>query len=118
MTSVIVGVGINLGECRFPDELNGIAGSLGCDSSIKAQLIAAVADELFSLEFGELSNDILDEYRDKSLVIGKKIDYYVNGIKNTANAVGIDAQGGLIIEKESGMRDVLRSGEITLRLKD
>ncbi len=118
VSSVIVGVGINLGDCSFPDELKDIAGSLCCDSSLREQLIAAVADELFSLELGVLSDEILDEYRRKSMVIGKKIDYYVNGIKNTAAAVGIDAQGGLIIEDDNGCHDVLRSGEITLRLSE
>ena len=116
VTSVIVGVGINLGECSFPDELKEIAGSLGCDISLRAQLVAAVADGLFSLEFGALSDEILGEYRRKSMVIGKHIDYYINGEKNTAAAVGIDEQGGLIIEKSDGSTDVLRSGEISLRL--
>ena len=116
VSSIIVGVGINLGQCSFPDELKNIAGSLGCDCSYQTQLVAAVADELFSLEFGKISEDVLDEYRRKSMVIGKKIDYYINGEKNTASAVGIDAQGGLIIEKSDGSTDVLRSGEISLRL--
>lgn len=116
VTSVIVGVGINLGECSFPDELKDIAGSLGCDTSLRAQLVAAVADGLFSLEFGALSDEILGEYRRKSMVIGKQVDYYINGEKNTAAAVGIDEQGGLIIEKSDGSTDVLRSGEISLRL--
>ncbi len=118
VSSVIVGVGINLAECSFPDELKNIAGTLGCDSSLRAQLIAAVADELFSLDFGKLSDEILDEYRRKSIVIGKKIDYYINGKKNTASAVGIDANGGLIIEISDGSTDVLRSGEISLRLSE
>ncbi|MBR4306196.1 MAG: biotin--[Ruminiclostridium sp.] len=118
VSSVIVGVGINLGQCSFPDELKDIAGSLGCDSSYRSQLVAAVANELFALDFGEISEDILDEYRRKSMVIGKKIDYYINGEKNTASAVGIDAQGGLIIEKSDGSTDVLRSGEISLRLSE
>ncbi len=118
VSSVIVGVGINLAECSFPDELKDIAGSLSCDSSLRAQLVAAVADGLFSLEFGALSDEILGEYRRKSMVIGKKIDFYINGEKNTATAVGIDAQGGLIIEKSDGSTDVLRSGEISLRLSE
>ena len=118
VSSVIVGVGINLGKCSFPDELKDIAGSLGCDSALRTQLVAAVADELFDVVFGEIGEDILDEYRSKSMVIGKKIDYYINGKKNTATAVGIDAQGGLIIEKNDGSTDVLRSGEISLRLSE
>ncbi len=118
VSSVIVGVGINLAECSFPDELKDIAGSLGCDSSLRVQLVATVADELFDVVFGEINEDILDEYRRKSMVIGKKIDYYINGEKNTAAAVEIDTQGGLIIEKSDGSSDVLRSGEISLRLSE
>ena len=118
VSSVIVGVGINLAECSFPDELKDIAGTLGCDSLLRTQLVAAVADELFDVDFGEINEDILDEYRRKSMVIGKRIDYYINGEKNTATAVGIDAQGGLIIEKNDCSTDVLRSGEISLRLSE
>lgn len=114
--SVIIGVGINLSDCKFPDELECIAGTLGCDASLKEQLIAAVADELFSLKFGALDEDILEEYRCKSLVIGKRIDYFINGQKNTATAVGIDEYGGLIVRKADGTQDVLRSGEISVRL--
>ncbi len=114
--SVIIGVGINLAECEFPDELNGIAGTLSCDPSLREELIAAVADELFSLNFGALDQKTLDEYRSKSLVIGKSIDYFINGQKNTATAVGIDGCGGLIVKNDDGTEDVLRSGEISVRL--
>ena len=116
VSAVIIGVGINLADCEFPDELAGIADTLGCDASLRDSLIAAVADELFSLSFGALSEVLLDEYRRKSLVIGKCIDFYVNGQKNTATAVGIDECGGLIIRKDDGTQDVLRSGEISVRV--
>lgn len=118
VSSVIIGVGINLCEFDFPEELNEIAGTLGCDVSLREQLISAVADELFNLEFGEINKEILDEYKLKSLIIGKTIDYYFNGIKNTATAVGIDCLGGLIVEKKDGTVDTLRSGEITVRLSE
>lgn len=114
--SVIIGVGVNLADCNFPGELDGIAGTLGCDDAFKEQLIAAVADELFSLNFGALDEKTLDEYRRKSLVIGKRIDYYFNGQKNTATAIGIDRYGGLIIKNDDGTDDVLRSGEISVRV--
>lgn len=116
VTGVIIGVGINLAECEFPDELSGIAGTLGCDASLRDSLVAAVADELFSLSFGALSEALLDEYRNKSLVIGKSIDYFVNGQKNTATAVGIDGYGGLVIRKDDGGEETLRSGEISVRV--
>ncbi len=116
VSSVIIGVGINLAECDFPEELKDIAGTLGCDSSLRESLIKAVADELFSLNFGALEATVLEEYTSKSLVIGKRIEFITNGIKNTATAVGIDGYGGLIIRKEDGTQDVLRSGEISVRL--
>lgn len=118
VSSVIIGVGINLCESEFPGELSEIAGTLGCDASLREQLVSAVADELLNLKCGEIEKEMLDEYRSKSLVIGKKIDYYFNGIKNTATAAGIDSLGGLIIEKTDGSVDILRSGEITVRLSD
>ena len=116
VSSVIVGVGINLCESEFPEELADIAGTLGCDNSLREPLVAAVADELFNLRFGDIAEDILNEYREKSIVIDKTIDYFVNGIKNTAVAVGVDGQGGLIVKKADGTTDILRSGEITVRL--
>lgn len=116
VSSVSVGVGINLCDSEFPEELKAVAGTLGCDASLREPLIAAVADELFALDFGDIKEDILEEYKAKSLVIGKRIDYFVNGIKNTATAVGIDSLGGLIVEDNDGVRDTLRSGEITVRL--
>ena len=118
VTAVIVGVGINLCNSTFPDELSDIAGTLGCDSSLREILIAAVADELFALPFGEIGEDILDEYRTKSLVIDKQIDYFINGQKNTATAVGIDKQGGLVVKLADGNMHTLRSGEITVRLSE
>ena len=118
VSSVIVGVGINLCKNTFPDELNEIAGTLNCDLSCRDFLIAAVADELFNLDFGEISEDILKEYRAKSLVIGKQIIYYLNGKKNIATAVGIDSCGGLVVEKDDGVVETLRSGEITVRLSE
>ncbi len=116
VSSVIIGVGINLVSQVFPDELKSIAGDLGSDASLRDALIAAVADELFALPFGRLSDELLAEYTQKSIVIGKTIEYTENGKKNTATAVGIDSAGGLIVVNSDESRKVLSSGEITVRL--
>ena len=58
----------------------------------------------------------LDSYRSHSLVIGQRITYYIRGEAFTAKALEIDDDGGLIIKKNDGSIDILKSGEISLRI--
>ena len=62
----------------------------------------------------------LNEYKRKSLVIGKSITYsYMNnGIREYENglAIDIDDNGGLIVKKSDGSSIILNSGEISVRI--
>lgn len=114
--SVIVGIGINVSTSDFPRELTGIAGSLPfCDIN-RNHLIAEITNRLLPLADNPENKAYLESYRSHSLVLGKKIDYYNNGNVFSAKAIWIDNEGGLVIEKPDGNREVLRSGEITVRL--
>ena len=62
------------------------------------------------------SEEELFFYRERSCVLGKTINYFVNGQKNTAEAVGIDSSGGLIVKNINGETITLTSGEISVRL--
>ena len=106
---LITGVGINLFTETFPDEIKKSAGSLNTDVDINI-LSAEIANNLFSL------SDYMDEYRKKSCVIGKEITYWKNGIEYNAQAVGIDENGGLIVDNGKE-KATLTSGEITLRVR-
>ncbi len=111
--SLIIGVGINLCTAHFPADIpNG--GSLGVDYSLAPQVIAQVADAIFNISLGGIDALTLDEYRRRSIIIGREIEYFINGEKNTATAIGIDDKGGLIIEKNN-RKTVLNSGEISIR---
>lgn len=112
--SVIIGVGVNLSTAVFPDELKDVAGSLNTETDCMAELCAEIANAFFEMPFGKISEDILEEYRRRSVVIGKTIDYYVNGQKHTARAIGIDSAGGLIVDSD-GEISTLSSGEISVR---
>lgn len=114
--SVIIGVGINLSTADFPDELKEIAGSLEVEKSLYPALAQGLADEILKIKFGAIDEAVLDEYRRRSIVLGKQVDYYINGEKRTALAVDIDSKGGLVIKNENGEISTLSSGEITLRL--
>ncbi len=113
---LIIGIGVNLSTADFPQELSQIAGSLGVSEKLKPVLAAEIADAILKFEPGALTDELLNEYRRRSIVIGKCVSYSVNGQYSSGLAVEIDEKGGLIIERPSGERTVLNSGEISLRL--
>lgn len=114
--SIIIGVGININTVEFPAELKQIAGSLGVTTDCREMLASEITNALLNIIFGELSEEELFFYRERSCVLGKTINYFVNGQKNTAKAVGIDSSGGLIVKNINGETITLTSGEISVRL--
>lgn len=110
--SVIVGVGINLLTEDFPGDVSN-AGCLGCDVS-KNKLIAEISDNIFNTSLGKY-HEFIDYYRSHSMILGSKIKFLENGASKNATALAIDETGGLEVELENGERQVLRSGEITIR---
>lgn len=113
--SIIIGVGININTVGFPEELQQVAGSLGVSDGCREMLVSEITDSLLNLCFGELSEEEYSFYCERSCVLGKTINYFVNGQKNTAEAVGIDASGGLIVKNKDGKTLTLTSGEISVR---
>lgn len=109
----VIGIGINITTSVFPDDLHGIAGSLGIDID-KNILISDITRQIFEMSENLSERNFMKKYREKSLVIGKEISYHINGIAHTGIAIGIDDFGGLIVEK-NGKKKVLTSGEITVR---
>ena len=64
---------------------------------------------------GQGGADYMEDYRSRSIVIGKEIRYIQNGVSYTAKAVGVDNSGGLEILTPDGEHKTLRSGEISIR---
>lgn len=112
VSSVIIGIGINIKTADFPDSVeNG-----GClDAEVgRARLVAAVSDELLKIVNGSY-DDFIEYYRSRSIVIGKNIKYLENGEWKEAKAAGVDDFGGLEIILPNCERKTLRSGEISIR---
>ncbi|NLF80504.1 MAG: biotin--[acetyl-CoA-carboxylase] ligase [Clostridia bacterium] len=116
VSSVIVGIGINVHHNDFPPQLTKIAGALNCRGLRRNQLIADVANRLLDLAANPGDHSYLESYRRHSLVLGRDITYQERGEEISARAIAIDELGGLEIELADGSRRVLRSGEISLRL--
>ncbi len=111
-----VGVGINLCTEDFPADIASIAASLGT-SADRSEIAAGVARELFAFAESISAREFLPEYCDKSYVTGKDIYFVQNGEKTNATALGIDECGGLIVRLENGETEVLRGGEISVRIR-
>ena len=109
---MVTGIGINCGDIDFPEDIERLAGSIG--SVNKNRLAAELIKGMECLEEMVINKSYIDEYRKKSLVIGREIKILNTG--ETAKAVDIDNFGGLVIQTDGGETKTLSSGEISIRL--
>lgn len=116
---VVVGIGINVTDPGFPDELKQVAGSLSgqCRDFSRNHLAALVANHLLELSAALPDRSFLDEYRKRSILLGKPIRFLENNVWYDAVAVDVDNSGGLVIETATGRR-TLTSGEVSVRPRD
>ena len=118
---VVVGIGINVGRMQFPPELASIATSVEneCGAPVsRSRLIAETANRLAAL-YGELdTGGFMDEYRRRSVVIGRDVTVLGGTESYPARAMDIDGQGRLIVRRADGRTETLNSGEISVRLSD
>jgi len=114
--SLIIGIGVNIRTEDFPPELAGIGGSLQDESLSRNRLAAEIVNQLLPLAADLKDHSYLEDYRRFSLVLGKEIEYYIQGVPHPARALAIDEQGGLLVRSPEGEEITLSSGEISLRL--
>lgn len=117
-----VGVGVNLSTEEFPEELRSVAVSLLREKkedtrrALTVALAASVCDAVDGLRAGDTS--YIDEYRSRSVVLGREITFVRNGETGEGVAIDIDDDGGLRVLLRDGQRTTLTGGEITLRVKE
>lgn len=107
---VVIGIGINVTTADFPDELQGIAGSIG--KADRARLCADICDGLYDID----KKEYIDSYRKRLLWRGEQIVYTENNGCHIAVLLDVDEDGHLIVV-ENGNKKTLRSGEISVRAK-
>lgn len=113
--AVIIGIGINLTTEHFPEELSGIAASVGKIYD-RCKLIADIFIRLESICANLPDNSFMDSYRSHSLVLGRSISFTRNANSYTAKALAINDNGELEVETSEGERIILNSGEISIKL--
>ena len=113
--SLVIGVGVNVTTAVFPDLPQ--AGALGTADLDRNRLIAEIVRELLAVTEDLRDASYLADYRAWSMVLGAHITYTENGETREAQALEIDAHGGLLVQHPDGSRKTLQSGEITLRVQ-
>ena len=110
-------LGINAGETEFPPELRDKAGTLGCGASVRPVLAAKVLERFFAYYDALPSRAYMEEYRRRSVLTGKTIEYEAGGILHTAEVLGIDDEARLKVRTSDGKVNYLASGEVNIRNK-
>ena len=119
----VVGIGVNVLHARedFAPELAEIATSLAIETGervSRAALAAAMIEELDALYGALLCGDTrrwLDAYRRDCLTIGREVRLLWQDAREVVRAVGVDDALGLEVVRGDGTRDVIRTGEVSVR---
>ena len=118
---VVLGVGINVYPPKegFPPELNTIAGALWEQpvQDGKNKLASSFLDRFLTLYAAADPGAFLEDYRRRSLVVGKDITVMVGGAETKAHAVGIDDDCRLLVRYENGETTALSYGEVRIQPK-
>ncbi len=113
--SIIIGIGINCATTDFPEELTSIAGSLGDAALSRNRLAALIATGLIN-NFSRISDpEIINEYKSRSIMIGKTITYLHSGNERTAIVLDINDNGNLVVKNTNGEVDIISSGEVSIK---
>lgn len=116
---IIIGVGINVGQKTFPEDISHKATSLFLETGKefdKNYLLAAALNELEKVFLGnnlELSPAALDEYKALCATLGKNVTFIQGGKPVEGTATDISENGELIVSLPGGRICRVNSGEVT-----
>lgn len=119
---VVVGIGINCNQNEFEEEIQSMASSLFLESGHyvnRNRLLATFLNqfekyyEIF-MKKQDLS-DLVNEYNAMLVNRGKQVKMIEKDKEIIRKAIGIDHTGALIVEDENGIRELILSGEVSVR---
>ena len=120
---IVIGIGLNVNQTEFPEEIRETAGSLRLslgEVANRAELTAAVwkhFEEDYAIFVKEQSLEPLRERYEKGLVNrGRKVRVLDPVAPFEGTAMGINSQGELVVRPEDGSADrTVGTGEVSVR---
>lgn len=114
LSSVCVGIGVNVRTRVFPEEFAACACSLYPQTVSRNRLAAEIAARLLAFAEALGERRFLPEYRARSLTTGREVAFVKDGVERRAQAVDIDGNGALLVRYPDGREEALSAGEVRL----
>lgn len=120
----IIGIGINVNESSFPDELKDIATSISIENGGKiferAKLAAEIIKSMDKLKYNWPDDSYyLERYRELNITTGSKITAFPitkdNSQGKSGTALEINEDFSLKVQFDDGSIEDLKSGEVSVR---
>jgi BirA family biotin operon repressor/biotin-[acetyl-CoA-carboxylase] ligase len=115
MRYAVLGIGVNVADGGFPEDIKTKAGAVGADISLRPLIAAKILELFFGYYAGFPSRSYMDEYRRRSVLTGRVIEYEQGGVLHTASVEGIDDEARLVVRDEGGSVSYLSSGEVSIK---
>ncbi len=109
----VVGIGINVRETVFPDDLRRTAAAICSDTELN--FLAADIINRLRLAVNESAESIIKYCAENSYTLGKEITYEKNGKAYIGTADKLFSDGTLGVKLSDGNYDILSSGEISVK---
>lgn len=111
----VLGIGINLSTRDFPDNLENIAASVSKGDVDLRPIVSAEFLNSFFRYYNNLSErEFLSEYRNRSMLTGKEVDFARGNEIFNGTVIGIDDEMRLVVRLTNGEETVFSSGEVQL----
>jgi BirA family biotin operon repressor/biotin-[acetyl-CoA-carboxylase] ligase len=120
LSYAILGVGINTHGYTLPAEISDIATTVEreCGEKIDRVMLCAEITNSFFGRISEIgSKSIIDEYKKRSLIVGREVFVLSGNDKFTAIVVDILDTGAILVEKDDKTLTILQSADVSLKLK-
>lgn len=114
----VVGIGVNVGKVDFPEELTDIASDIESATGVRpdiGELAVRLAEKLCRFD-PSCREEYMRRYRERSLVIERRVKVIAAGGEYYATVRSIDDDGALHVIRDDGKFVRLISGEISIKL--
>ena len=117
---MVLGIGRNVFAPKdgFPEDIKDRAGALfeAKGRYIKEKVITELLNEFYNIYMNPVREELLEEYKSRSMVMGKNILILRNGGEEEALALDINDDYSLMVKKENGEIENLSTGDVSIKI--